>query len=165
MAFDELSTRLWRERCVLELLRFKLAEEHLILSSGQHGWLDRATAEVEQVVEMLELADAEREEAVRAVAAELGLAATPASMPTLADLAAAAPEPWGDILTGHRTAMLEHFEQIEKVSAANREILARRMAATADALAYLGAQPSVAYGASGAPSRARRDARLLNATA
>jgi hypothetical protein len=65
MGFDELSTRLWRERCVLELLRFKLAEEHLILASGHHSWLDRATAEVEQVVEMLELADTEREEAPR----------------------------------------------------------------------------------------------------
>jgi len=161
MGFDELSTRLWRERCVLELLRFKLAEEHLILASGQHGWLDRATAEVEQVVAMLELADAEREEAVAAVAAELGLAATP----TLAELAAAAPEPWGEILAGHRRAMREHFDQIEKVSAANREILARKMAATADALAYLGAQPSVAYGASGAPARSRSDVRLLNATA
>jgi hypothetical protein len=161
MGFDELSTRLWRERCVLELLRFKLAEEHLILASGHHGWLDRATAEVEQVVGMLELADAEREEAVDAVASLLGLAGTP----TLADLAAAAPEPWAEILAGHRTAMVEHFEQIEKVSAANREILARRMAATADALAYLGSQPSVAYGSSGAPAHARADARLLNATA
>jgi hypothetical protein len=162
MGFDELSTRLWRERCVLELLRFKLAEEHLILASGNHGWLDRATAEVEQVVEMLELADAEREEAVLAVAGLLGLG----DAPTLADLATAAPEPWGEILIGHRRAMLEHFEQIEQVSAANREILARRMAATADALAYLGAQPPRAYGSSGAPSRARRtDVRLVNATA
>jgi hypothetical protein len=163
MGFDELSTRLWRERCVLELLRFKLAEEHLILASGHHGWLDRATAEVEQVVAMLELADAEREESVQAVASLLGLTGTP----TLADLAGAAPEPWGEILAGHRRAMVEHFEQIEKVSTANREILARRMAATADALAYLGAQPSVAYGANGAPnrSRSRADARLVNATA
>jgi hypothetical protein len=161
MGFDELSTRLWRERCVLELLRFKLAEEHLILASGHHGWLDRATAEVEQVVQMLELADAEREEAVDAVAELLGLSGTP----TLADLAEAAPEPWNDILIGHRRAMVQHFEQIEKVSAANREILARRMAATADALAYLGSQPAVAYGSTGAPTQRRRDNRLVNATA
>jgi len=161
MGFDELSTRLWRERCVLELLRFKLAEEHLILASGHHGWLDRATAEVEQVVEMLELADIEREEAVDAVSALLGLSGNP----TLADLAEAAPEPWSDILSGHRVAMLAHFEQIEKVSAANREILARRMTATADALAYLGSQPSVAYGSTGAPTQRRLDSRLVNATA
>jgi FlgN protein len=120
MGFDELSTRLWRERCVLELLRFKLAEEHLILASGHHAWLDRATAEVEQVVEMLELADTEREEAVAAVGQELGLGATP----TLAQLVATAPEPWNDILAGHRQAMVDHFDEIEKVSAANREILA-----------------------------------------
>ena len=161
MGFDELSTRLWRERCVLELLRFKLAEEHLILASGHHAWLDRATAEVEQVVEMLELADAEREEAVDAVADLLGLSGTP----TLAELVEAAPEPWSEILAGHRQAMLTHFEQIEKVSSANREILARRMAATADALAYLGAQPPVAYGSTGAPAQRRLDSRLVNATA
>ncbi len=162
MGFDELSTRLWRERCVLELLRFKLAEEHLILASGHHSWLDRATAEVEQVVEMLELADTEREEAVAAVGVELGLG----SAPTLAALVAAAPEPWSEILAGHRQAMLDHFEQIEKVSAANREILARRMAATTDALAYLGVQPAVAYAASGRRAgRGRSGVQLLNATA
>ena len=162
MGFDELSTRLWRERCVLELLRFKLAEEHLILASGHHSWLDRATAEVEQVVEMLELADSEREEAVAAVGQELGLG----TAPTLAQLADAAPEPWNDILAGHRQSMIEHFEEIEKVSAANREILARRMAATADALSYLGVQPAVAYAASGAPTRrSRNGVQLVNATA
>jgi hypothetical protein len=98
---------------------------------------------------------------VAAVAELLGLAGTP----TLADLAAAAPEPWSEIFAGHREAMLEHFANIEKVTAANREILARRLAATADALAYLGAQPSVAYGASGAPNLGRPDSRLVNATA
>jgi len=166
MGFDELSTRLWRERCVLELLRFKLAEEHMVLASGHHGWLDRATAEVEQVVDMLSLADGEREEAVVAVATELGLPVAP-TPPTLAELVAAAPEPWSDILAGHRKALVEHFAEIEKVAAANREILARRMAATADALAYLGVQPSVAYGASGAPARSARAAgvQLVNATA
>ncbi len=162
MGFDELSTRLWRERCVLELLRFKLAEEHLILASGHHSWLDRATAEVEQVVEMLELADTEREEAVAVVGQELGLG----TAPTLAQLVDAAPEPWNDILAGHRQSMIEHFEEIEKVSAANREILARRMAATADALSYLGGQPAVAYAASGAPTRrSRNGVQLVNATA
>ena len=116
----------------MELLRFKLAEEHLILASGHHAWLDRATAEVEQVVEMLELADSEREEAVAALGEELWLGTTP----TLAQLVTVAPEPWSEILAGHRQSMVEHFEEIEKISAANREILAQRMASTADALAY-----------------------------
>lgn len=162
MSFDELSTRLWRERCVLELLRFKLAEEHLILASGHHAWLDRATAEVEQVVEMLELADAEREQAVAAVGTELSLGTTP----TLAQLVTVAPEPWSEILAGHRQSMIEHFEEIEKISAANREILAQRMASTADALAYLGVQPAIAYGSSGALARrSRSGVQLVNASA
>jgi FlgN protein len=160
MGFDELSTRLWRERCVLELLGFKLAEEHLILASGHHAWLDRATSEVEQVVEMLAEADAEREEAVTELARQMGLAA----IPTLGELAALAPEPWGELLAGHRTALKEQFGQIERVSMANREILARRMAATTDALSYLGAQPGVAYGANGAATRSRSSSRLVNAT-
>ena len=161
MGFDELSTLLWQERGVLELLGFKLAEEHLILAAGHHAWLPRATAEVEQVVDLLAAADAKREHAVAELADELGLDATP----TLADLAAAAPEPWGELLAGHRQAMLAHFAHIEQVSAANREILARRVAATADALAYLGAQPGVGYQRDGSPPSARGDARLVNATA
>jgi hypothetical protein len=161
MGFDELSTLLWEERGVLELLGFKLAEEHLILAAGHHAWLPRATAEVESVVELLADADRKRERAVAELAGVLGFSATP----TLADLAAAAPEPWGALLGRHREAMLEHFAHIEQVSAANREILARRMAATADALTYLGAQPGVGYRRDGSPPSARGDARLVNATA
>ena len=161
MGFDELSTRLWRVRSVLERLGFKLAEEHLILASGCHSWLDRATAEVEEVVEELAVADADRAQAVADLSYQLGLRA----VPTLAELADSAPEPWADLLVGHRLALLEHFAQIERVSSANRAILARRLAATTDALNYLGVRPGVAYGANGTAPHLRADSRLVNATA
>ncbi|HUZ10080.1 MAG TPA: flagellar protein FlgN [Acidimicrobiales bacterium] len=163
MGFDKLSTLLWRERDVLDLLGFKLAEEYLVLAAGHHAWLARATAEVEQAVGLLADADHLRERAVAELVVELGLDATP-TLAELADLAAA-PEPWRELLAGHRQAMLDHLAHIERVSAANREILARRMTATADALAYLGAQPGSSYGPDGNPPTLRANARLVNATA
>ncbi|MHB1486054.1 MAG: flagellar protein FlgN [Acidimicrobiales bacterium] len=160
MGFDDVSVRLWHERRVLEMLVFKLEEEHLVLASGRHNWLAHATAEVEQVLEALKTADDSRAEAVLELAGELGLG----PQPTLDDLAGAAPAPWGDILSQHRRALLATLEHIQEVSAHNREILARGIAATADALALMGEQPGSAYGADGAPSSQIAGARLVNAT-
>lgn len=158
MGFDEVSNQLWQERGILELLLFKLEEEHLVLASGRHAWLARTTAEVEYVVEILKSADLARAVAVSALAEELDL--DPA--PTLAELAEAAPEPWESILTWHRDALLTAFAQVDQVSARNREILARGIAATTGALTYLGEQAQGAYDATGARAPARVSPRLVN---
>ena len=39
MSLSEVSNILWRERRLLELLVFKLEEEHLVLASGRTRWL------------------------------------------------------------------------------------------------------------------------------
>ena len=43
MSLSEISNILWRERRLLELLAFKLEEEHLVLASGRTRWLSHAT--------------------------------------------------------------------------------------------------------------------------
>ena len=50
MGANDLSTFLWHERELLELLIFKLEEEQLLLTAGKTKWLQHATREVEQVV-------------------------------------------------------------------------------------------------------------------
>lgn len=161
MGFDDLSNLLWQERRILEMLVFKLEEEQLVLLSGRHNWLAHATSEVEHVLEGLQAAGEKRSAAARDVATELGLGA----QATLAQMADAAPDPWREILRQHRTAMLAAFEHIQSVSERNKEILARGLAATTDALALLGQAPVTGYGADGSiPPLTRSDVRLVNST-
>ena len=53
MGLNELSTALWRERELLEMLLFKLEEEELVLTSGRTRWLGRASREVESVLDQI----------------------------------------------------------------------------------------------------------------
>ncbi len=60
MSVNDLSTLLWRERELLEMLVFKLEEEQLLLTAGRSKWLHHATREVEQVLGHLRTAGIER---------------------------------------------------------------------------------------------------------
>ena len=104
MGLPDVSTVLWRERELLELLLFKLEEEQLVLTSGRTRWLAHATREVEMVIGQLREAELERAVLVDALAAELGLAPAP----SLTALAGAAPSPWDDLLRAHRAAFVIH---------------------------------------------------------
>ena len=50
MSMEDLSSVLWRERDLLELLLFKLEVEQLVLTSGRTHWLAVAAREVETVL-------------------------------------------------------------------------------------------------------------------
>jgi hypothetical protein len=65
---NELSALLWRERELLELLIFKLEEEQLLLMSGKSRWLQHATREVEQVLNLVREAGLGRSVEVAALA-------------------------------------------------------------------------------------------------
>ncbi len=134
MGYEELSGHLWRQRAVLEMLVFKLEEEHLLLASGRHAWLSHSTAEVSHVIEALEAVESARAVALAEVAADLGLA--PGA--TLREIASAAPEPWDRILDGHREALLANLRNAQRIAALDREVLALDLASTNDALAVLG---------------------------
>jgi hypothetical protein len=73
VALNEVSTILWRERQLLELLLFKLEEEQLLLAAGRTRWLAHATREVESVLEELKHAELARAVEVARVAEELGI--------------------------------------------------------------------------------------------
>ncbi|WP_030176738.1 flagellar protein FlgN [Spirillospora albida] len=119
MSLADLSSTLWRVREMLDLLLFKLEEEQLLLAAGKTRWLPHATREVEMVLEQIRQTEVLRAAQVDAVAAELGL--HPA--PSLSQLAAAAGEPWGDILQQHRAAFLTATSEITAMAELNRELL------------------------------------------
>jgi hypothetical protein len=120
MGPEELTTLLWRERELLDLLVFKLDEEHLILQSGKTRWLDHATREVEHVINRLRAASLERTAVASSVALGWGLAEDA----SLQDLAGAAQNgPWGEILLAHFVALTAQVAQVRTLRDTNLAFL------------------------------------------
>jgi hypothetical protein len=126
MTLADLSTHLWRQRELLELLLFKLEAEHLLLANGRHEWVPRATREVEMVLERIGEAELTRAAVVDGVATALGLP----SDASLRVLAESAPEPWSTVLFEHRAAFLQLTERVSAAAESNRDLVstARRAA-------------------------------------
>lgn len=160
-ALNEVSTVLWRERQLLELLVFKLEEEQLLLSAGRVRWVNHASREVEIVLEQLRSAELLRAVKVEAVAAELSLG----TYPGLRSLAQVAPEPWASIFGRHRQAFLELTSEVRDLSERNRHLLAKGRDAAREALNWLtgnGTPQPQAYTASGGPSQSPAGHLLVN---
>jgi hypothetical protein len=132
-AFGDVSTILWRERQLLELLVFKLEEEQLILAAGKPKWLAYATREVEMVLDQIKRVELIRSVKVNGLATDLQLEAGP----TLRILAETADQPWGGIFNEHRLAFLKAVEDIRLLAETNRGLLARGHQATREALAWI----------------------------
>ena len=157
MSLAAVSSTLWRERELLELLLFKLEEEQLVLASARSRWLARATKEVEMVLEEVRRAELLRAVQVDAAAAEVGLPAGP----SLRELAEASEEPWRSLLLEHRQAFLTATAEIQAMAESNRELLATGFRATREALLSLGDNAET-YSAAGTPVTVGRYSRLFN---
>jgi hypothetical protein len=158
MSANELSTLLWRERELLELLMFKLEEEQLLLTTGKSKWLPFATKEVEQVLVRLRTAGMERTVESAVLAAEWGLP----DDATLRDLVQHAPsDAWRDIFSSHLSALTGLTAQIAEVRDVNLSYLRSASRATQDTLANLTTTAGV-YDDRGAPALATTGAHLFD---
>ncbi|WP_026532258.1 flagellar protein FlgN [Arthrobacter sp. H41] len=158
MGAHELSSLLWQERELLELLVFKLEEEQLLLTSGKTRWLHHATREVEQVLERLRNAGLARAVEVSGLAATWS---TPENA-TLRQLAAAAPDgPWGEILTAHLNAMTTLAAQIGELRDSNQQFLRAASRSTQETLAGLNTDAGV-YTSRGTTAGGHDKLHLLN---
>src|SRR2546421_8256407 len=119
MSLADLSSILWREREMLELLLFKLEEEQLVLAAGRTRWLAHATREVEMVLDQIRQTEVVRAAEVAVLGADLGLGASP-SLTELADVIGA---PWSDMFQQHRKAFLTMTAEISALAEANRDLL------------------------------------------
>jgi hypothetical protein len=156
-ALAEVTSTLWRERELLELLLFKLEEEQLLLAGGRTRWLARATREVETVLEEIRRAELLRAVQVDDVAQALGLAPNP----SLEALAVAASEPWSTLLREHRAAFLTATNEISAVAEANRSLLTNGFRQTREALLSL-TDGAPTYSATGEPVSVGRAHRLVD---
>jgi flagellar biosynthesis/type III secretory pathway chaperone len=155
---NELSALLWRERELLELLVFKLDEEQLLLSAGRTRWVQHATREVEQVLDLVKEAGLGRTVEVAAVAAEWGISPDV----TLRELVEQAPGgPWGDILGAHLSAMTELVAQIRSLRDVNEQFLRAATRSTQETLAGVDSQATT-YDARGTSPAATSGARLFD---
>lgn len=161
MSVNDLSTLLWRERELLELLVFKLEEEQLLLTSGRSKWLHHATREVEQVLERLRVVGIERTVETASVAAGWGLPQDA----TLRQLVGGAPDDvWREILQSHLAALTSLTAQIADVRDTNLTYLRAMTRATQETLATLGTAPvdPIGYGARGPRIPAAAGASLFD---
>ena len=151
MSTEDLSSVLWRERDLLELLLFKLEVEQLVLTSGRTHWLAIAAKEVEGVLQEIRDVELLRALAVDALAAQLGLDPNA----SLNEIAFASEEPWRAIWLDHREAFTTVATQISEMSQSNRVLLtAGYQAAQATLLSMT--EKSATYGADGSMGADRR---------
>ena len=134
MGPEELTALLWRERELLDLLLFKLEEEHLILQAGKAKWLDHATTEVDHVLGRLRSASLERTVVASTVALAWGLPENAG----LRDLAGAAGAgPWAEILTAHLAALTSQVEQVRVLRDTNMQFLQQGLQSAQETMAGL----------------------------
>jgi hypothetical protein len=158
--FGEVSTILWRERQLLELLVFKLEEEQLMLAAGKTRWLPHSTREVEMVLDQIKRVELNRAMMVDALATQLDLEPGP----TLRRLVEATNEPWRGIFEGHRQAFVSAMEEVRRLAETNKTMLARGHQATRETLAWLAQQrPEAAtYSHAGAATHAKSSAQIFS---
>ncbi|RXR23658.1 flagellar protein FlgN [Oerskovia turbata] len=159
MGPQELSTLLWRERELLEMLLFKLEEEQLLLTAGRTRWLAHANREVETVMEKVREATLVRTVASETVASSWGLSPDA----TLREIAAAAPStgPWREIFEGHLAGLTELTVRIKTVRDTNTQIVNHASRSTQETLATLGGEART-YDATGAATAQSAVARLFD---
>lgn len=130
----ELAAVLAEKNNIMTRVLFKAEAMHGVLVSQRTKWLTEARRELEDAWEEALAGEDAFQEALRAVAIELGL--SPES--TLREVASACGEPWGFIFSQNREEILALAQQIEQVSLLNRSMLARGALATSTAISILG---------------------------
>jgi flagellar biosynthesis/type III secretory pathway chaperone len=131
MDHQHLSTLLWREQELLDLLLFKAEEKQYLIVTGKSRWLARIAHEIEVVLDQLRTLELERAAATEQVAGRLGLDANP----SLRQLADCAPAPWNDLYAKHHEALLVLVGELRGLSDSNRDLIESGLSAINDALA------------------------------
>lgn len=145
MDYQHLSTLLWREQELLDLLLFKAEEKQYLILTGKTRWLARIAHEIEVVLDQLRSLEVERAAATEVLAGRLGLA----SNPSLRALAEVAPAPWNDLLGKHHEALLILVTELRGLSDANRDLIQSGLGAINDALTSVRAPSAGTYSHSG----------------
>jgi hypothetical protein len=143
--YQHLSTLLWREQELLDLLLFKAEEKQYLILTGKTRWLSRIAHEIEVVLDQLRVLEVERAAATEEIAGRLGVGANP----SLRQLAEAAPAPWNDLLAKHHEALLVLVTELRSLSDSNRELIEGGLAAIGEVLGANRPASAGTYGVTG----------------
>lgn len=143
--YQHLSTLLWREQELLDLLLFKAEEKQYLIVTGKSRWLSRIAHEIEVVLDQLRTVEVERAAATEVLAERLGVGVNP----SLRKLAEAAPAPWGDLYAKHHETLLVLVTELRGLSDANRELIEGGLTAIGDALLSVKSPAAGTYGSTG----------------
>ncbi len=138
---EDLSSVLWRERELLDLLLFKLEVEQLVLATGRSRWLAPATREIEAVLQHIREVELLRAVAVDTVAAQLGSRRTPACSRSLPR----APTPGQPSGTTTWRPSRTVATQITEMSQSNRALLTAGYQAAQATLLSMAEQSGTTY--------------------
>ena len=145
MDYQHLSTLLWREQELLDLLLFKAEEKQYLILTGKTRWLPRIAHEIEVVLDQLRVLEVERAAATEEIAGRLGVGASP----SLRQLAEAAPSPWNDLFAKHHEALLVLVTELRSLSDSNRELIEGGLAAIGEVLGSGRPASAGTYGVTG----------------
>jgi hypothetical protein len=143
--YQHLSTLLWREQELLDLLLFKAEEKQYLILTGKTRWLPRIAHEIEVILDQLRTLEVERSAATEVMATRLGVGANP----SLRQLAEVAPAPWNDLFAKHHEALLVLVTELRSLSDTNRELIEGGLAAIGEALLSVKTPSAGTYGATG----------------
>ncbi len=152
MDHQHLSTLLWREQELLDLLLFKAEEKQYLILTGKSRWLARIAHEIEVVLEQLRSLELERAATTEQIAGRLGLDANP----SLRQLADSAPAPWNDLYAKHHEALLTLVSELRGLSDVNKGLIESGLAVINDALSTT--RPSATAGTYSPSGRATGNA-------
>jgi flagellar biosynthesis/type III secretory pathway chaperone len=143
--YQHLSTLLWREQELLDLLLFKAEEKQYLIVTGKTRWLARIAHEIEVVLEQLRSIEVERAATTEAIALRLGIGPNP----SLRQIADAASTPWNTLFAKHHETLLSLVTDLRSLSDANRDLIEGGLAAIGDALLSARNPSAGTYGANG----------------
>lgn len=116
--FDVVSQVLWELRDLLEFAIYLLTVQRLLAEAGETQWLGFGVRQIDGVVEQIRRTEIVRTADVEAAAA--GLGRPPGA--TLAQLAAAAPDPWSAIFADHRVTLLRQSATLTAAHLSQRSL-------------------------------------------
>ncbi|TAM68400.1 MAG: flagellar protein FlgN [Microbacteriaceae bacterium] len=158
MNANGLSTVLWRERELLELLVFKLEEQQLLLSAGKSQWLRRASDEVRGVADRLAQLGLSRAITVGPLEATEPIN----DQPSLQEIIDELEEPvWRDIFSAHLGSLRTLTAQVRALQEGNIGLIRAALRSTQETLAAADVDAST-YDASGRSDDVPVGARLID---
>jgi hypothetical protein len=143
----QLGQLLWRYREQFEQLEFLLDVQRLLAAGGSDRWLGRVVDLLDVAAADLHALEGRRVQLLGQLGPQLGLG----SRPTLGELVARSPEPWGDLLADHLRWFTREVANLAALLEETRTVVAHGLAGVQHLLEQLRGSGGGGYDGGGRP--------------